>query len=172
MSRSKLVALKVLFHALIRRVDFKGIDETNRTHSRFVTRHTLRSIFHKSNLLSWDQDVAASNSAALLATWHYFSFRHISISKLSSYQKLYYYFPFFKWFFIRARQKKFPDLRKIIIFCKNNEQKNCPPFWSMTWRHTGSDQSTNIYPRDAPSLLHSPYVLVHVYYFEKFTQCT
>ena len=88
MSRSKLVALKVLFHALIRRVDFKGIDETNRTHSRFETRHTLRSISHKSNLLSWDQYVAASNSAALLATWQYFSFRHIRFSKLSSYQKL------------------------------------------------------------------------------------
>ena len=23
----------------------------------------------------------------------------------------------------------------------------------VTWRHTGSDQSTNVYPRDAPSLL-------------------
>ena len=58
-----------------------------------------------------------------------------------------YSFLFFKCFGHRARQKKFPDLRKIIIFCKNNEQKNCPP------RHTGSGQSTNVYPSDAPSLL-------------------
>ena len=55
---------------------------------------------HKPNLLSWDQDVAASprefhetdnnrtNSAALLATWQYFSFRHIWFSKLLSHQKL------------------------------------------------------------------------------------
>ena len=55
---------------------------------------------HKPNLLSWDQDVAASprefhetdnnrtNSATLLATWQYFSFRHIWFSKLLSHQKL------------------------------------------------------------------------------------
>ena len=55
---------------------------------------------HKPNLLSWDQDVAASprefhetnnnrtNSAALLATWQYFSFRHIWFSKNLSHQKL------------------------------------------------------------------------------------
>ena len=91
---------KVPFHALIRCIGFKGIDETNRTHLRFETRHTLSSMFHKPNLLSWDQDVAASprefhetdnnrtNSAALLATWQFFSFRHISFSKLFSYQKL------------------------------------------------------------------------------------
>ena len=53
---------------------------------------------HKPNLLSWDQDVAVSphefhetdnnrtNSAALLATWQYFSFRHILFSKLLSHQ--------------------------------------------------------------------------------------
>ena len=55
---------------------------------------------HKPNLLSWDQDVAAlprefhetdnnrTNSAALLATWKYFSFRHIWFSKNLSNQKL------------------------------------------------------------------------------------
>ena len=55
---------------------------------------------HKPNLLSWDQDVAAKprefhetdnnrpNSAALSATWQYFSFRHIWFSKLLSHQKL------------------------------------------------------------------------------------
>ena len=55
---------------------------------------------HKPNLLSWDQDVAASprefhetdnnrtNSGALLTLWQYFSFRHIRFSKLLSYQKL------------------------------------------------------------------------------------
>ena len=70
------------------------------THFRFETRHTLSSMSHKPNLLSWDQDVAASprgvhetdnnrtNSAALLATWHNFSFRHVRFSKLLSYQKL------------------------------------------------------------------------------------
>ena len=59
-------------------------------------------MFRKSNLLSWDQDVAASprdfhetdnnrtNSAALSTTTflQYFSFRHIRFSKLSSDQKL------------------------------------------------------------------------------------
>ena len=96
----KLVALKVPFHALIRCIDFKGIDETNRTHLRFETRHTLSSMSHKPNLLSWDQDVAASphefhetdnnrtNFAAVLATWQYFFFRHIRFSKLLSYHKL------------------------------------------------------------------------------------
>ena len=39
-----------------------------------------------------------------------------------------YSFLFLKCFVILARQKKFPDLRKIIIFCQNNEQKDCPPF--------------------------------------------
>ena len=55
---------------------------------------------HKPNLLSWDQDGAASprelhetdnnrtNSADLLVTWQYFSFRHIRFSKLLSHQKL------------------------------------------------------------------------------------
>ena len=88
------------FHALRRCIDFKGIDETNRTHLRFETRHTLSSMSHQPNLLSWDRDVAASprefhetdnnrtNSAALLATWKYFSFRHIWFSKLLSHQKL------------------------------------------------------------------------------------
>ena len=76
MTRCKLVAL----HVLIRCIDFKGIDETNRRHLRFETRHTVSSMSHKPNLLSWDQDVASSprefhetdnnrtNSAALLAT--------------------------------------------------------------------------------------------------------
>ena len=92
--------LKVPFHALIRCIDFKGIDETNRPHLRFETRHTLSSMSHKPNLLSWDQDVAASprefhetdnnrtNSGPSLATWQYFSFRHIWFSKLLSLQKL------------------------------------------------------------------------------------
>ena len=69
-------------------------------HLRFETRHTLSSMSHKPNLLSWDQDVAASprefhetdnnrtNSAALLANWQYFSFRHIWFLKLLSHQKL------------------------------------------------------------------------------------
>ena len=101
MTRCKLVALiKVPFHAFIRCIDFRGIDETNRTHLRSETRHTLSSLSHKPNLLSWGQDVAASprefhetdnnrtNSATLLATWQYFSFRHIWFSKLLSHQKL------------------------------------------------------------------------------------
>ena len=79
MTRCKLVALKLPFHTLIRCIDFKEIDETNHTHLRFETRHTLSSMSHKANLLSWDQDVAASprefhqtdnnrtNSVALLA---------------------------------------------------------------------------------------------------------
>ena len=74
--------------------------ETSRTHLQFETRHTLSSMSHKRNLLSWDQEAAASprefhetdndrtNFAALLATWQYFSFRHIRFSKLLSYEKL------------------------------------------------------------------------------------
>ena len=58
---------------------------------------TPRTPYHKPNLLSWDQDVAASprefretdnnrtNSPALLATWQYFSFRHIWFPKILSY---------------------------------------------------------------------------------------
>ena len=73
---------------------------TSRTHLRFETRRTLSSMSHKPNHLSWDQGVAASprefhetdnnrtNSAALLATWQYFSFRDICFSKLLSHQKL------------------------------------------------------------------------------------
>ena len=97
---SVLFQTEVPFKKIFMIIDFKGIDETNRPHLRFETRHTLSSMSHKANLLSWDQDVAASprefhetdnnrtNSAALLATWQYFSFRHIRFSKLLSYQKL------------------------------------------------------------------------------------
>ena len=111
-------------------MDFKGIDETNGTHLRFETRHTVSSMSHKPNPRLWDQDVAASprefhetdnnhtNCVDLLATWQYFPFRHqvfetCILPKIIEKQ---------------ARQKKFPDLRKIIIFCKNNEQRNCLPF--------------------------------------------
>ena len=54
-------------------------------------------------------------------------------------------FLFFKCFVIRARQKKFPDLRQIIIFWKKyNEHKIARHFenhWFMMWRHTVSDWS-------------------------------
>ena len=102
---------------------------------------TPLSMSHKPNLLSRDQDVDASprefqepdsnrtNSTALLATWQYFffvmsGFETFILPKIIAN----YSFLFFKCFAIRARQKKFPDLRKIFIFRKNNEQKNCPPF--------------------------------------------
>ena len=97
---------------------------------------------HKPNLLSWDQDVAALRH-------HFVSFTkpittaqtlppisHLAVLFFSSYQVfetfippkiiVNYSFLFFKCFVIRARQKKFPDLQKIIIFCKNNEQKKIP----------------------------------------------
>ena len=139
MTRCKLVALKFLSTHCI---DFRRIDETNLTHLRFETRHTLSSMSHKPNLLSWDQegnaspgefhetDIDRTNFTTLLATWQYFSFRHIRFSKFLSYQKLSQIILsyFSKCFVIRARQKKFPDLLKIIIFCKNNEHKHCPPF--------------------------------------------
>ena len=126
MTRCKLVAFKFL-STPIRSIDFKGIDETNRTHLRFENRHTLSSMSHKPNLLSWDQDVAASprefhetdnnrtNSADVLATWQYFSFRHIRFSKLLSYQKLSQIILsyFSKAVSYRIRHKKFPNLRKI-----------------------------------------------------------
>ena len=110
---------------------------------------------HKPNLLSWDQDVAASprefhetdnrtNSVALLATWQYFSFRHIRFSKLLSYQKL---SQIILSYFSNALSF---EQSKIIIFCKNNGQKNCPPFWKSLMydvtSHWYSDQSTNVYP--------------------------
>ena len=97
MTRCKL--LKVPCHAFIRCIDFKGIDEKNRTHLRFETRHTLSSMSHKPNLLSWDQDVAASphefhetdsngtNSAALLATFHFFSSTFLFV--ISGFQNFY-----------------------------------------------------------------------------------
>ena len=127
---------------------------------------------HKPNLLSWDQDVAALRHHFVSFTKPITTARtlppisHLTVLFFSSYQVfetfippkiiVNYSFLFFKCFVIRARQKKFPDLQKIIIFCKNNERKKYPHFenhWCMKWRHTGSDQSTNVYPRDAPSLL-------------------
>ena len=139
MTRCKLVALKF---PLIRCIDFKGIDETNRTRLRFETRHTLSSMSHKPNLLSRDQDVDASprefhetdnnrrNSAALSATWQYFSFRHVRFSKLLSYQKL---LQIILSYFSNAlpfeqAKRSFQISGKFNIFYKNNEQKNCPPF--------------------------------------------
>ena len=67
------------------------------------------SMSHKPNLLSWDQDVAASprefhetdnnrtNCAALLATWQYFSFRISGFRNFyptKNHRKL--FFPIFK----------------------------------------------------------------------------
>ena len=57
MTRCKLVALKFLSTHCI---DFRRIDETNLTHLRFETRHTLSSMSQKPNLLSWDQEGNAS----------------------------------------------------------------------------------------------------------------
>ena len=147
------------FHALIRCIDFKGIDETNRTQLRFETRHTLSPMSHKPNLLSWDQDVAASprefhetdnnrtNAAALLATWQYYQ-------KLSHYQKL---SQIILSYFSNALsfgqgKRSFQSSGKVSSFSKITNQKienHC----CMTWRHTGIDQSTDVYPRDAPFLL-------------------
>ena len=45
----------------------------------------------------------------------------------TNYRKL--LFSILQCFVIGARQNMFPDLRKIIIFCKNNEHKHRPPFW-------------------------------------------
>ena len=163
--------------ASIRCIDFKGIAETNRTHLRFETRHTLSSISHKRNLLSWNQDVAASprefheadnnltNSVALLATWQYFSFRHIRFSKVSSYQKLSQiilsYFSNASSF--EQSKRGFQISGKLSSFAKITSKKIVRHFendWSMKRRHTGSDQSTNVYPRDASSLL----VYQHVFF--------
>lgn len=125
---------------------------------------------HKPNLLSWDQDVAASprefhetdnnrtNSAALLATWQYFSFRHIWFSKLLSHQKL---SQIILSYFSNALsfeqgKRSFQISGKLSSFAKITNKKIARHFEKhrcVTWRHTGSDQSTNVYPRDAPSLL-------------------
>ena len=109
--------------ALIRCIDFRGIDETNRSHLRFETRHTLSSMSHKPNFLSWDQDVAASPRE-----FHETDSSHLAVVFFSSYQVFEtfilpkiianYSFLFFKCFVIRARQKKFPDLRKLSSFAK------------------------------------------------------
>ena len=128
---------------------------------------------HKPNRLSWDQDVAASprefhetdnnrtNSAALLATLQYFSFRYIRFSKLLSYQKLSQIIVsyFSNALSFEQGKRSFQLSGKLTSFEKNNEQKNARHFenhWFMTWRHTGSDQSTNVHPWDAPSLLILP----------------
>ena len=125
---------------------------------------------HKPNLLSWDQDVAASprefhetdnnrtNSAALLATWQYFSFRHIWFSKLLSHQKL---SQIILSYFSNALsfeqgKRSFQISGKLSSFAKITDKKIARHFEKhrcVTWRHTGSDESTNVYPRDAPSLL-------------------
>ena len=127
---------------------------------------------HKPNLLSWDQDVAASprefhetdnnrtNSAALLATWQYFSFRHIWFSKLLSHQKL---SQIILSYFSNALtfeqgKRSFQISGKLSSFAKITNKKIARHFEKhrcVTWRHTGSDESTNVYPRDAPSLLDS-----------------
>ena len=125
---------------------------------------------HKPNLLSWDQDVAASprefhetdnnrtNSAALLATWQYFSFRHIWFSKLLSHQKL---SQIILSYFSNALsfehgKTTFQISGKLSSFARITNKKIARHFEKhrcVTWRHTGSDESTNVYPRDAPSLL-------------------
>ena len=125
---------------------------------------------HKPNLLWWDQDVAAlprefhetdnnrTNSADVLATWQYFSFRHIRFSKLLSYQKLsqIILFYFSNALSFEQGKRSFQIFGKLSSFAKITNTKIARHFenhWCMMWRHTGSDQSTNVYPRDAPSLL-------------------
>ena len=124
---------------------------------------------HKPNLLSWDQDVTASprefhetdnnrtNSCALLTTWQYFSFRHIRFSNLLSYQKLSQIIPsyFSNALPFEQGQRSFQISGKLSSFAKITNKKIARHFenhFCMTWRHTGSDQSTNVYSRDAPSL--------------------
>ena len=54
------------------------------------------------------------------------------------------------------RQKMNPNIQKIDILCNVTNKKFARHFENhrcMTWRHTGSDQWTNVYPRDGPSLL-------------------
>ena len=49
-----------------------------------------------------------------------------------------------------------PNIQKIDILCNVTNKKFARHFENqryMTWRHTGSDQWTNVYPRDGPSLL-------------------
>ena len=108
---------------------------------------------HKPNLLSWDQEGAASprefhktdnyhtNFAALLATGSTFlfvisGFRNFYPTK--NYRKL--FFPIFKMLCHASKAKE---------VSRSPENYH----WSMMWRHTGSDQSTNVYPRDTPSIL-------------------
>ena len=48
------------------------------------------------------------------------------------------------------------NIQKIDILCSVTKKKFARHFENhrcMTWRHTGSDQWTNVYPRDGPSLL-------------------
>ena len=54
------------------------------------------------------------------------------------------------------REKMNPDIRKIDILCNVTNKKFARHFENhrcMAWRHTGSDQWTNVYLRDGPSLL-------------------
>ena len=123
---------------------------------------------HKPNLLSWDQDVAASprefhetdnnrtNSGLSLATWQYFSFRHIWFSKLLSLQKLSQIILsyFSNAFSFEQDKRSFQISGKLSSFAKITNKKIARHFEKhrcVTRRHTGSDESTNVYPRDAPS---------------------
>ena len=146
---------------------------------------------HKANPLSWEQDVATSprefhetdnnriNSADLLATWQYFSVRHIRFSKLLFYQKLskiiLSYFS--KALSFEQGKRSFQISGKLTSFAKIKNKKIARHFenhWCMTLRHTGSDQSTNVYLRDPPSLLSSPYPSLRDFFLAeeiKWSQC-
>ena len=59
------------------------------------------------------------------------------------------------------RQKMNPNIQKIDILCNVTNKKFARHFENhrcTTWRHTGSDQWTNVYPRDGPSLLIAPII--------------
>ena len=58
------------------------------------------------------------------------------------------------------RQKMNSNIQKIDILCNVTKKKFARHFENhrcMTWRHTGSDQWTNVYPRDGSSLLNPSY---------------
>ena len=66
------------------------------------------------------------------------------------------------------RQKMNSNIQKIDILCNVTKKKFARHFENhrcMTWRHTGSDQWTNVYPRDGPSLLSSSEKTAMAYLF-------
>ena len=136
-------------------------------------------MYHIPILLFWDQDIATPprtlpesdkrsyKLCQFIDTSRYLSFPHVMLLKLFPTEpyREYFHVIFQKLRLYWRRQKMKPNIRKIDILCNVTNKKFARHFENhrcMTWRHTGSDQWTNAYPTDGPSLLpqSNPFVLM------------